>query len=614
MRRISSKALFLILSGFVSLASSAQGAEYVVAKTGNDANDGSAANPFLTIGRAAELAGPGDTVTVREGIYREWVNPRRGGRSEDKRIVYRAAGGEDVRIVGSERVTGWERDGRFWKVSVKADFFGQANPYTESIRHPAPVAADDGHEGWGWLTYGRRAHRGGVFLNGVAYAERFTRAELAEPETWYTETEEDITTIWANFEAADPNVQNAEISVRPYAIYPTAPGLGYITVSGFAVMNVANHWAPPTVHQPGAIGPNGGHHWLIEDNIVLNAKAVCISLGIPTEAADPSRAGRHVVRRNIIMRCGQGAIAGQGWNSHSLIADNHVEQINHLREFGGFETAAIKFHNTTGLRVEGNFISDVRTPHIQYSAAHGIWIDYDNADIALSRNVIRNVDGFAILLEANWVGRIRVDNNIVLGGGLGLMSSVSDLWAHNLFVDTWGFWLDQDFQDRPPNRHGRWLNNLFVRGSLGDRRPEPIRRFGLEVYELPRDADYVLAHNVYLDGARADSQETNSLEIAEGTSLRVEQDARGVSLTWDVPASLARLVVPAVGADRLGASFEPGPDGLFEIDRTFFGGAHEKNAVRPGPFGPLEPGRQTIRIYEFPKNHARAQALIGKAW
>lgn len=614
MRKFPMKAVFLLLSGFVSMASAVHGAEYVVAKTGNDANEGSAAKPFLTIGRAAELAQPGDTVTVRAGIYREWVNPRRGGASEDSRIVYRAAGGEDVRIVGSERVTGWERDGRFWKVSVKAGFFGKTNPYTQTIRHPEPVAADEEHEGWGWLTYGRRAHRGGVILNGVVYAERFTKSELAEPETWYTETEKDITTIWANFEAADPNVENTEISVRLYAIYPTTPGLGYITVRGFAVMNVANHWAPPTVHQPGAIGPNGGHHWLIEDNIVLNAKALCISLGIPTGAADPSQAGHHVVRRNVIMRCGQGAIAGQGWNSHSLIADNHVEEINHLREFGGFETAAIKFHNATGLRIESNFISDVRTPHFQYSAANGIWIDYDNADIVLSRNVVRNIDGVAILLEANWIGRIRVDNNIVLGGGLGLMSSVTDLWAHNLFVDTWGFWVDQDFQDRPRNRHARWLNNVFVRGSLGDRSPEHIRRLGHEVYEPPRDADYVFAHNVYLDGARADSQETGSVELAEGTSLRVEEDAQGVSLTLNVPASLARLTVPTVSIDRLGAPFEQGSEGVFKIDRTFFGDAHEEDAVRPGPFGPLAPGRQTMRIYEFPKNHARALALIGRTW
>jgi hypothetical protein len=600
--------------GVIAIAGAAQAAEYVVAKNGNDANDGTAMSPFLTIGRAAAQAGPGDEVTVREGIYREWVDPQRGGTSENDRIVYRAAEGEDVRIVGSERVTDWQRDGRFWKVSLPVEFFGASNPYTETIRHPDPVAADDVHEGWGWLTYGHRAHRGSVFLNGDAYAERFSKPELAEPNTWYTETEAGVTAIWANFGGADPNAENAEISVRSYAFYPTTPGLGFISLRGFAVMNVANHWAPPTVHQPGAIGANGGHHWRIEDNIILNAKAVCVSLGIPTGAADQSRAGFHVVRGNIIMRCGQGAIAGQSWNSHSLVADNHVEQINHLREFGGFETAAIKFHNATGLRIEGNYISGVHTPNIQYSAAHGIWIDYENADISVSRNVIRNVDAFAILLEANWVGRIRVDNNIVLDGGLGLMSSVADLWAHNLFVDTWGFWQNQDFQNRPPVRDARWLNNLFVRGSLGDRRAEPILRFGPGVYEPPRNAEYVFAHNVYLDGARAGGQETGSVEIAEGTSLQVDEDDRGIFLTLSIPESLARLAAPAVTADVLGAPYGNGPKGAFTVDSTFFGEPHEADAVRPGPFGSLAPGRQTFRIHEFPEHYARARVLIAKGW
>jgi alpha-N-arabinofuranosidase len=596
------------------MATAAHAAEYVVAKTGDDANDGSEASPFLTISRAAELAGPGDTVTVRAGTYREWVSPGRGGTSEADRIVYRAAEGEDVRIVGSERLTSWQRDGRFWKVTLLAEFFGPLNPYVETIRHPDPVAADDVHEGWGWLTYGRRAHRGAVLLNGRAYAERFDKARLAEPETWYTETHGGVTTIWANFGDVDPNSENAEISVRPYAFYPRTPGLGYLTVKGFVLMNVANHWAPPTVHQPGAIGPNGGHHWIIEDNIVLNAKAVCISLGLPTGAANQAEAGHHIVRRNIIMRCGQGAIAGQGWNSHSLIAENHIEQINHRREFGGFETAAIKLHNAGDVRIERNFVSEVRTRDKQYSAAHGIWIDYENKDVALSRNLIREVDSFAILLEANWVGRIRVDNNIVLGGGLGLMSSVVDLWAHNLLVDTWGFWQNQDYQDRPAVRDARWLNNLFVRGSLADVSPDPIQRFGPGVYQPPADAGYAYANNVYLDGARAVGQETGSVALAEGTSLRTDEDDQGITLTWTVPTSLSRLTAPAVDAELLGEPFEQGPEGAFTVDHDYFGRAHDTNAVRPGPFSLLEPGLQSIRIYEFPRNHARARALIGRTW
>ena len=67
-----------------------------VATTGSDSGDGSADRPFRTINRAASLAQAGDTVVVHEGEYREWVRPRRGGLSDQRRITYQAAAGEHV--------------------------------------------------------------------------------------------------------------------------------------------------------------------------------------------------------------------------------------------------------------------------------------------------------------------------------------------------------------------------------------------------------------------------------------------------------------------------------------------------------------------------------------
>ncbi|MDD4017165.1 MAG: DUF1565 domain-containing protein, partial [Kiritimatiellae bacterium] len=49
--------------------------EYHVSVAGNDAQPGTPAAPLRTIQRAAELARPGDVVTVHEGVYRERVNP-----------------------------------------------------------------------------------------------------------------------------------------------------------------------------------------------------------------------------------------------------------------------------------------------------------------------------------------------------------------------------------------------------------------------------------------------------------------------------------------------------------------------------------------------------------
>ena len=46
-----------------------------------NSNPGSKSAPLRTIQRAADLARPGDVITVHEGIYRERVNPPRGGTS-----------------------------------------------------------------------------------------------------------------------------------------------------------------------------------------------------------------------------------------------------------------------------------------------------------------------------------------------------------------------------------------------------------------------------------------------------------------------------------------------------------------------------------------------------
>src|SRR6516165_1829378 len=74
--------------------------EFHVAVTGDDSNRGTKSAPLRTIQRAADLAQPGDVITVHAGVYRERINPPRGGASERKRIVYHAAPSERVEIKG----------------------------------------------------------------------------------------------------------------------------------------------------------------------------------------------------------------------------------------------------------------------------------------------------------------------------------------------------------------------------------------------------------------------------------------------------------------------------------------------------------------------------------
>ena len=128
--------------------------EYHVSVKGDNANSGSKRAPLKTVSAAAEKAQPGDTITVHEGIYRERINPPRGGTSDKKRIVYQAAEGEKVTITGSDPVRGWEKvTGNTWKVTLPSSYFGSFNPFAEK------VFGD-------WFSgNGRTHHRGAVYLN-----------------------------------------------------------------------------------------------------------------------------------------------------------------------------------------------------------------------------------------------------------------------------------------------------------------------------------------------------------------------------------------------------------------------------------------------------------------
>lgn len=147
-----------------------EAAELHVSLQGDDAHPGTEAAPLRTIQRAAELAQPGDTVTVHEGVYRERVNPPRGGESDARRIVYRAAPGDHVVIKGSEVVKQWVhvRDD-VWKVTLPNAFFGAFNPYTDLI-----------HGDW-FNPRGRAHHTGAVYLNGQWLTEAATLDEVLLP-------------------------------------------------------------------------------------------------------------------------------------------------------------------------------------------------------------------------------------------------------------------------------------------------------------------------------------------------------------------------------------------------------------------------------------------------
>ena len=78
-----------------ALASGAAAREYVVDvqhPQAADENPATPDRPLKTVGKAALLAKPGDTVLVRPGVYREAVRLRQSGTAEADHVCRRLAG------------------------------------------------------------------------------------------------------------------------------------------------------------------------------------------------------------------------------------------------------------------------------------------------------------------------------------------------------------------------------------------------------------------------------------------------------------------------------------------------------------------------------------------
>ncbi len=194
-------------------ATAAAAAEFHVSPTGDDANDGSPAAMLQTISEAARRAQPGDVVTVHEGVYRERVNPPRGGESDAMRIVYQAAPGDEVILKGSEVVTGWQHvQNDTWEVTLPNSYFGGFHPYCDPIR------------GDWFIDNGRDHHTGAVYLDGHWLTEAATLNEVLQPAGG--------TPLW--FAGVDGADNGSLLNVSWFRPLPGPAGGGQIDATGYS--------------------------------------------------------------------------------------------------------------------------------------------------------------------------------------------------------------------------------------------------------------------------------------------------------------------------------------------------------------------------------------------
>jgi hypothetical protein len=92
---------------------------YFISPDGNNNNPGSIEQPFQTIQKCANVAQPGDTCLIREGVYRELVQPQNSG-LPNAPITFQAYNGEQVVISATKKLEGqWqEHENGIYKIKL----------------------------------------------------------------------------------------------------------------------------------------------------------------------------------------------------------------------------------------------------------------------------------------------------------------------------------------------------------------------------------------------------------------------------------------------------------------------------------------------------------------
>jgi alpha-N-arabinofuranosidase len=605
------KTIFIAFLTAITFVSVTLATEFHVNPNGNDANLGTQAAPFRTIQHAANLAQPGDAITVHAGVYRERISPPRGGESDTKRIVYQAAAGETVEIKGSEVIKDWVKVGNnTWKATLPNSFFSSFNPYSDLI-----------HGDW-FNPMGRNHHTGAVYLNGDWLTEAATRDEVMKPAgnhaLWFGQVDNDRTTIWAQISGVNPNQQLVEINVRQTVFYPEKTGINYITVRGFTLEDAATPWAPPTAEQIGLIGAHWSKGWIIENNKISYSICSGISLGKYGDAWDNTSAnsavgyvktieralasgwskeniGHHIVRNNTISHCEQTGIVGSLGAAFSTITGNTIHDVHVRQLFSGAEMAGIKFHGAIDVEISGNHI---------YHTNRGLWLDWMAQGARVSRNLFHD-NGEDIFVEVDH-GPFLIDNNLLLSPHSLNDNSQGGAYAHNLFngaIERNGFDRRQTPYHKPhstevaglhdnPVGDNRFYNNLFVQGadlSLYDNGPMPSWMDG----------------NVFLKGAKPSKYDKDPLVKADfDPAIKLTEQADGfyIEITYD-PAWTTERTRPLVTTKLLGQAvipnlpYEQRDGNPISVTADYFGRSRNESNPTPGPFENPGRGQLTIKVW-----------------
>lgn len=355
------------------LASGLQAATYEVAQQNPRADDsapGTAEQPWKTLTRAAKTAGPGDTVSIHSGTYRERVVVKTSGTAQAP-IRFAAALGEHVVVTGADRLTAWQ------KADTAQPIFRVPWPHrfitwNRDMAHP-----DDAYH----RLIGRCEQ---VMVDGYLLRQVLNAGQLA-PGTFFADVTNQTLFAW-DIGSRDLNKVFAEASTRQEVLRVEGD---FVQVCGLRFRYAAN------LAQHGAV-VLAGRHDTLEDCVVeaMNAE------GATFTGEDA------VVRRCVFRDNGQ---VGFGANrAHRLLFTECLVENNNTKGFDrGWEAGGDKLVLCRDAVLE-------RSRFVR-NRGSGLWFDIGNTNCTVRQCLIADNEDAGIFYEISFA--LHAHDNVIVGNG-----------------------------------------------------------------------------------------------------------------------------------------------------------------------------------------------------
>lgn len=412
----------------------------------SDSNPGTFEKPFKSINKAAQVVKSAEKVVVFSGIYREQIQPRFSGESPEEMVMYEAAPGANVIVSGSLPF-----DGR-WEPSVAVLGFNYARdiwqaPLDNEIYTPFYTVNANEQEmklmPWAEKWTNKVPYtlkRSLAFQDGRRMMQLANYEDLLKMEgTYWVDDVHQLLHVHP-FENKDPHECTFELTRFQQLFVPQSTEINYLHVKGFTFEHAGNGF--PRVGT-GALFVNGGHHWIIEENIIRQVNSVAIEAGARVKekgvsskkenAVAEAHPGGFIIRNNVVHDCGTGGIQGHTVRN-TLIEHNLIHHIGWQHAEQYWECAAVKVLVNKNTVVAHNIIHDV-------NEASGIWLDWNNHNSRVTGNLLYNIgrtSNGAVFIEASIVANM-VDNNIIWGTkgpGISLYDTDETTVCYNLIAFT----------------------------------------------------------------------------------------------------------------------------------------------------------------------------------